>query len=53
MRAGVWGIAAYYIDGECQGVAFHKIPTDHIYPCVTIFNDDMCCKISSKPVPAA
>lgn len=37
--------------GEAFGVAFDSLPTDNLYPAVTIFNDEVTCKIKLAPPP--
>lgn len=43
--------SAYFLNGQCEGVAFKGIPTDHMYPAAVLYNDEVTCEIVSAQAP--
>eukprot|EP00698_Gefionella_okellyi_P003870 TRINITY_DN13589_c0_g1_i1.p1 TRINITY_DN13589_c0_g1~~TRINITY_DN13589_c0_g1_i1.p1 ORF type:complete len:484 (+),score=82.05 TRINITY_DN13589_c0_g1_i1:40-1452(+) len=43
---------SFYVNDVAQGVAFQNIPTDCIYPAITIYNDKVKCKLIAATKPA-
>ena len=46
--------AGFAVDGKSFGVAFKKLPSELLYPAITIYNDRVTCRIlEPKPAPTS